>query len=82
MTTENRTDISLVLFIESGVGLLEGGIWSEFTEEQKLNATSIFLSRESRDSADPPYTVFIQNTPRLSDAVPMVGTLGWYALPL
>jgi hypothetical protein len=25
--------------------------------------------------------VFLQNTPLLSDAVPRVGTLGWYALP-
>jgi hypothetical protein len=25
--------------------------------------------------------VFLQNTPILSDAVPRVGTLGWYALP-
>jgi hypothetical protein len=25
--------------------------------------------------------VFFQNTPLLSDAVPRVGTLGWYALP-
>jgi hypothetical protein len=29
----------------------------------------------------PPYAVFLQNTPLLSDAVPRVGTLGWYALP-
>ncbi len=28
-----------------------------------------------------PYAVFLQNTPLLSDAVPRVGTLGWYALP-
>jgi hypothetical protein len=27
------------------------------------------------------YAVFLQNTPILSDAVPRVGTLGWYALP-
>jgi hypothetical protein len=27
------------------------------------------------------YAVFLQNTPLLSDAVPRVGTLGWYALP-
>ena len=25
--------------------------------------------------------MFLQNTPILSDAVPRVGTLGWYALP-
>ena len=29
----------------------------------------------------PPYAVFLQNTPLLSDAVPRVATLGWYALP-
>jgi len=29
----------------------------------------------------PPYAMFLQNTPILSDAVPRVGTLGWYALP-
>ena len=29
----------------------------------------------------PSYAVFFQNTPLLSDAVPRVGTLGWYALP-
>ena len=29
----------------------------------------------------PPYAVFLKNTPLLSDAVPRVGTLGWYALP-
>jgi hypothetical protein len=29
----------------------------------------------------PPYAVFLQNTLFLSDAVPWVGTLGWYALP-
>jgi hypothetical protein len=29
----------------------------------------------------PPYAVFLQNTPILSDAVPRVSTLGWYALP-
>ena len=29
----------------------------------------------------PSYAVFLQNTPLLSDAVPRVGTLGWYALP-
>ena len=28
-----------------------------------------------------PYAVFLQNTPFLLDAVPRVGTLGWYALP-
>ena len=27
------------------------------------------------------YAVFLQNTPILWDAVPRVGTLGWYALP-
>ena len=27
------------------------------------------------------YAVFLQNTPILSEAVPRVGTLGWYALP-
>ena len=27
------------------------------------------------------YAVFLQNTPILSDEVPRVGTLGWYALP-
>jgi hypothetical protein len=27
------------------------------------------------------YAVFLQNTPLLWDAVPRVGTLGWYALP-
>jgi hypothetical protein len=29
----------------------------------------------------PPYAVFLQNTPLLADAVPRVGTLGWFALP-
>ena len=28
------------------------------------------------------YAVFLQNTPILWDAVPRVGTLGWYAMPL
>ena len=32
-------------------------------------------------SSRPSYAVFLQNTPILSDAVPRVGTLGWYALP-
>ena len=27
------------------------------------------------------YAVFLQNTPILWDAVPRVGTLGWYAMP-
>ena len=30
---------------------------------------------------EPPYAVFLQNTPILLDVVPRVGTLGWYALP-
>jgi hypothetical protein len=37
--------------------------------------------RVSEIDPGPPYAVFLQNTPVLSDAVPRVGTLGWYTLP-
>ena len=44
-------------------------------KERRLSA------RVPETDPGPPYAVFLENTPILSDAVPRVGTLGWYALP-